>query len=355
MEAARNGNPITRWVTERLPISPAQFRELTNEPVPNHMKRWWFALGGTPAYLFVVQIVTGILLAFYYSASPATAYESVRYITEEAAFGWFIRGIHKWAATLMIAAVIMHQMRVFFTGAYRKPREINWMVGMGLLMCTLGIGFTGYSLVFEQLSYWGATVGANITDTVPFVGGFLKNMMLAGDAYNARTLARFYILHAAVLPVTLILLLIGHIFIIRTQGVTEFEFAGETKTADKTFNFFPDHLYTEVILGLCLMILLSALATLSPAVMGPRADPLTTPEVIKPEWFFYVAFRWLKFFSSTVAVLSMGLIVFTMFTWPFIDALIRRKTKYQEASVWIGVVAVLAIIGMTVWEALVTH
>ena len=136
-------NPIGRWLQERLPISGDQLRELTNEPVPHHLKHWWFALGGTPAYLFVVQIATGILLAFYYQASPATAYESVRYITNEASFGWFIRSVHKWAATLMIAAVVLHQMRVFFTGAYRKPREINWMVGMCLLVCTLATAFTG--------------------------------------------------------------------------------------------------------------------------------------------------------------------------------------------------------------------
>jgi quinol-cytochrome oxidoreductase complex cytochrome b subunit len=113
-------NPVSRWIGERLPISGRQFKELTNEPVPYHLKRWWFALGGTPAYLFIVQIFTGILLAFYYEASPATAYRSVDYITNEVAFGWFIRSVHKWAATLMIAAVVLHQIRVFFTGAYRR-------------------------------------------------------------------------------------------------------------------------------------------------------------------------------------------------------------------------------------------
>ena len=107
-EAARVG-PLRRlggWFQERLPIDPEQLRELTNEPVPNHLKRWWFALGGTPAYLFVVQVVTGIVLAVYYKPAAATAYESVRYITEEAAYGWFVRALHKWGATLMIAAVI---------------------------------------------------------------------------------------------------------------------------------------------------------------------------------------------------------------------------------------------------------
>ena len=346
---------VGRWLGERLPISGEQFRELTNEPVPYHLKRWWFALGGTPAYLFVVMIATGIMLAFYYEAAPGTAYESVRYITEEAAFGWFLRSVHKWAATLMIAAVILHQMRVYFTGAYRKPREINWIIGMFLLICTLMTGFTGYSLVYEQLSYWGATVGANIADTVPVIGGFIKNMMLAGETYNERTLPRFFVLHAAVLPVTMVLLIAVHIAIIRMQGVTEYKFRDEPEGESKTFNFFPDHLYTELTIGLVLMILLSALATVFPATMGPPADPLTTPEVIKPEWFFYVAFRWLKLFTGTAAVLSMGFVVFLMFAWPFVDSWIRRKTKFQEASVWIGIIGVLAIIGLTVWEAVARH
>ena len=347
---------VLQWFGERLPVSGDDLRELTNEPVPYHLKRWWFALGGTPAYLFIVQIVTGIMLAVYYQPAPETAYESVRYITDEAAYGWFLRSLHKWGATFMIAAVILHQMRVYFTGAYRKPREINWMVGMGLLMTTLMLGFTGYSLVYEQLSYWGATVGANIAASVPFGGDFIKALMLGGDDYNPRTLSRFFVLHAAVLPTVLTLLVILHIAVIRMQGVSEMEFedekAGETP---KHFSFLPDHLYTEVIVGTLMMIVLCALATVLPVTLGPKADPLITPEVIKPEWFFYVAFRWLKLFSRTTAVISTGFIVFIMFVWPFIDSWIRRKTKYQEASVWIGIVGVFLLVGMTIWEAVVAH
>jgi quinol-cytochrome oxidoreductase complex cytochrome b subunit len=346
---------IWEWLAERIPVRGEQLKELTNEPVPNHLKRWWFALGGTPAYLFVVQIVTGILLAFYYQPAPTTAYESVRYISEEATFGWYIRSVHKWGATLMIAAVILHQMRVFFTGAYRRPREVNWLIGMCILICTLMIGFTGYSLVYEQLSYWGATVGANIADSVPLLGPTIKEMMLAGDSYNERTLPRFFILHAAVMPVTLILLLALHIALIRLHGVTEFKFADEKPDAPAYFRFFPDHFLTELMIGLVLMIVLSALATILPATLGPQADPLHTPEVIKPEWFFYVAFRWLKLFSGTAALLSMGFIVFSMFAWPFVDGWIRRWRPGSEISVYVGIVVALTIIGLTVWEALVEH
>jgi len=343
------------WIRERIPFGPEQLRELTNEPVPNHLKRWWWCLGGTPAYLFVVQIVTGILLAFYYKPAPQTAYESVRYITDEASFGWFIRGMHKWAATLMVAAVVLHQMRVYFTGAYRKPREMNWLVGMCLLLLTLIVGFTGYSLVYEQLSYWGATVGANITDNVPVVGVYMKQMLLGGEVYNDRTLSRFFILHAAVLPVVMTALIALHVTLIRLQGVTEFHFVDEDRSKPDHFNFFPDHLLTELSIGLVLMILLSVLATVLPATMGPKADPLSTPEVIKPEWFFYVAFRWLKLFSGAFAVLSMGLVVFLMYAWPFIDARLRKFKPDSEASVWIGIAGALAIIALTVWEASVAH
>ncbi len=346
---------IADWFQERLPVSGVQLAELTNEPVPNHLRRWWWCLGGTPAYLFVVQIVTGILLAFYYQPAPETAYQSVQRITEEINFGWYLRSVHKWAATLMIAAVILHQMRVYFTAAYRKPREINWMVGMCLLLTTLVIGFTGYSLVFEQLSYWGATVAANICDTVPYVGVYAKQLLLAGETYNENTVSRFYILHAAVLPTTLIMLLVIHIGILRLQGVTELHFEDEPEEGPQYFDFFPDHLYTEVIAGLVLMILLSVLATLFPATMGPQADPLTTPEIIKPEWFFYATFRWLKLFSATVAVISMGFIVFIMFVWPFIDAWLVRVTRNEDVSFWIGIVGVFLLVGLTTWEALVAH
>lgn len=343
------------WVTDRVPIPSGRIRELANEPVPYHLKRWWFALGSTPGYLFVILVATGVALAFYYKPDPRSAYDSVRYITEEAAFGWYLRSIHKWAATLMIAAVVLHQIRTYFTDAYRKPREINWMIGVLLLLCTLMLGFTGYCLVYEQMSFWGATVAANIVETVPLVGGFVKNMLLGGDAYNSRTLSRFFVLHAAVLPAVVFLLIVAHIALVRLQGVTELEFEDDRRNGRRTFHFLPDHLYTELTVGLFLLVLLSVLAAVSPATMGPVADPNFTPETIKPEWFFYVAFRWLKLFSGTAAIVSIALIVVTMLAWPFIDEQMRSRTRLRDASVWIGIGGVLAIVGFTLWEAFAHH
>jgi quinol-cytochrome oxidoreductase complex cytochrome b subunit len=150
-------------------------------------------------------------------------------------------------------------------------------------------------------------------------------------------------------------LLVIHVAFIRLHGVTELEFEDEPDEGPKHFNFFPDHVMTELAIGLVLMVVLSALATIQPAGLGPMADPLNTPEVIKPEWFFYATFRWLKLFSGTVAVLSLGFVVATMIVWPWIDAAIRRLTKWKDASFWIGVIVALSIIAMTVWEAAVEH
>jgi ubiquinol-cytochrome c reductase cytochrome b subunit/cytochrome b6 len=142
---------------------------------------------------------------------------------------------------------------------------------------------------------------------------------------------------------------------IRLHGVSEMRFEDEAEDKPHSFSFFPDHLYTELIIGLSLLIILTTLAVAVPAHLGPPADPLSTPEIIKPEWFFYVAFRWLKLFSGTAAVISMGAVVVTMFAWPWIDGAIRKRNPNSELSVYFGILAVLAIIGLTVWEAVVAH
>ena len=346
---------MNRPPSERFPLSGSTVATILQEDLPPHLRRWWFALGGTPAFLFVVQIFTGVLLALYYRPDPAAAHESIRHITEEVAFGWYIRSLHKWAATFMTAAVALHQLRVFFTAAYRYPRELNWMIGTLLLVCTLMTGFTGYSLVFEQLSYWGATVGANIAGSVPVIGGLLRRLLLGGDAYNPTTLARLFIVHGAVLPVTTILLLAAHLVLVRLQGVSQLRFPGDEAAAGRRYRLIPDHLYVELTVILVLLIALSALATALPAQVGPPADPLTTPEIIKPEWFFYPMFRWLKLFSGTAALLTLGLAFFLAFLWPFVERLLARLLRTPQVSTWVGIATVAALLGLTLWEAIAPH
>ena len=226
--------PARSRLRQLLPIDWGQVQEITNEPVPGHIKRWWFALGGTPAYLFMIQITTGILLSFYYVPSPDHAYESVRNITNTVPFGWFIRSIHKWAANLMIITVLLHMCRVFFSCGFRHPRQLNWIIGCGLLLGTLGLGFTGYALVYEQLSYWGVTVAAGLVEVTPVIGDTLAAFMLGGEEINENTLTRMYNLHVGMMPVTMIVLIGMHIAMLRLHGVSDLSFEDPHTAASPT-------------------------------------------------------------------------------------------------------------------------
>lgn len=342
---------VSAWWEERIGIDWDRLRELTNEPVPYHLKRWWFALGGTVAILFGIQVASGILLAFYYVPTPDKAYESVAYINNVVPFGWLVRGVHRTASALMVVVLILHAVRVFFTCAYRRPRELNWMVGVLLLLCVLGLGFTGYSLVFEQLSYWAATVGANIAGTVPVVGPWVADLLRGGPEVGAATLTRFFVIHVWILPFCVVGLILVHIALVRAHGVTPLAFKNDPPEA-KPFKFFPDHFYTEIIIAFLIVLGVFVFAILAPPEMGPRADPLVTPEHIKPEWYFYFTFRWLKLTNLKMGVISLNLAVLVLLFWPFIDRLLERGWPGRDVSVWIGVVGFAFTLVLTVWEAL---
>ncbi|MCC7430257.1 cytochrome bc complex cytochrome b subunit [bacterium] len=341
------------WFAERIPVDWNSLKHFTNEPVPNHLKRWWFALGGTPAYLFMVQLITGIFLTFYYVPTPEQAFESITRITYEIRFGWFIRGLHMWSANLMVIAVILHMLRVFFTGSYRKPRELNWIVGVCILLVTVSFGFTGYSLIYEQLSYWAATVGTNIAQSVPVVGPFMAAFIRGGEEIGPNTLTRFFVFHIGVLPTVMFIFVSTHIFLVRTTGVTEFKFKEQENEKEETFPFFPNHLLTELIIGLLLMYILTMLVVIFPPEMHQKANPLVTPEHIKPEWYFFASFRWLKLNSLIVGIIGQAVAVILIMAWPWIDKIFRRKNENSELSLWIGVAGFLAFLALTVWEAMV--
>jgi quinol-cytochrome oxidoreductase complex cytochrome b subunit len=372
------------WLAESFPVDLNILKEMSSEPIPNHLKRWWFAIGGTPLYLFVVQAVTGIILTFYYVPDPAEAYESVAHITTTVRFGWFIRSLHKWSAHLMVLTLFLHMIRVFFTSAYRRPREINWMVGVAILLTTLGFGFTGYSLIYEQISYWAAVVGTNIAQATPLIGGMLGNFIRGGPEISDNTLTRFFVLHIGVLPTVMVLLLGLHVVQIRLHGVTRLHFdesdshsvefslrvsapvsplrphggessqiSDEEKIKEESFPFYPDHFYTEIIVGLTLTFILTILALVYPATMGEPANPLVTPEHIKPEWFFFAVFRWLKLTSFQVGVVGTLVFLVILFFWPFIDKLFVKKFPGKEISFWIGIIGFFIFLIFTVWEALV--
>jgi quinol-cytochrome oxidoreductase complex cytochrome b subunit len=356
MSPSTSGRLAERF-NELFPFDWELIRHAGAEPVPFHLKKWWFCLGGTPMVLFTVQVITGIMLTFYYVPSPEFAYSSVETITNEIRYGWFIRSLHMWSANFMVVAVFLHALRIFFTRSYREPRQLNWMVGVMLLGLTLAFGFTGYSLIYEQLSYWGATVACNLAEAVPLIGSWLGFFIRGGPEIGAATLTRFYIFHIAVLPLIAFILLSLHVVLIRIHGVTELKFEGETDSdKDRFFRFWPEHVTTELLIGVLLMCILTLLSLIFPADLGHPADPTTTPEIIKPEWYFYMNYRLLKLTTLQMSVFITGLLGAALFFWPLIDSWLEKRFKKADTLiVGIGVVAFIAFLGLTVWEAVALH
>jgi quinol-cytochrome oxidoreductase complex cytochrome b subunit len=181
---------------------------------------WLQTLGSSLLIVFVLQATTGVLLAMNYDPSPAGAYNSIRYITDDATLGWLICGMHKWGSSVMVILLFLHMARTFFFGAYKYPRELTWLTGAILFILVMAMSFTGYLLVFDQRAYWATVVGVNINGTAPIVGPYLANFLKAGPNFNGQTLSRFYSLHMLVIPGGIVLFIFLHNWLVVKLGVT---------------------------------------------------------------------------------------------------------------------------------------
>ena len=181
---------------------------------------WFYTLGSATLFVATLQIVTGILLMIYYVATPDHAYDSVVYITSQVPFGWFIRGLHHWGASAMVVLTVLHMLRVFFYGSYKFPREVTWTTGVFLLLVVVGFGFTGYLLPWDQKAYWATTVGTRIAGVAPGLGPWILRIMRGGEDLSAVTLARFFGVHVWVLPASLLLLLLIHLYLVIRLGIS---------------------------------------------------------------------------------------------------------------------------------------
>lgn len=208
---------VMNWLDERLGLTVI-YDSVLDRNIPK--VNWWFTLGSASLFLVGLQGITGIFLTVYYVPSPDHAYDSIQYIMNGVAYGWLIRGIHHWGATLMVIVVFIHMLRTFYCAAYKYPRELTWVTGVVLLLATLGMGFTGYLLPMNQKAYWATTVGTEIPGTIPIIGPFLTQVLRGGVGISAVTLARFFSLHIWFLP-ALIALTIGiHMYLIIRLGIS---------------------------------------------------------------------------------------------------------------------------------------
>jgi quinol-cytochrome oxidoreductase complex cytochrome b subunit len=210
---------VYEWLDERLDFN-SLYKGLLDRPEPEG--NWWNTLGSASLFLFVMQGLTGIFLTVYYTPSPDHAYDSIQYIMNDLAFGWLIRGIHHWGASLMVLVVFIHMVRVFVTASFKYPRELTWLVGIGLLLFTVGMGFTGYLLPWHQQAYWATTVGTRIAGSVPFIGDFILKVLRGGPDLSALTLQRFFSAHIWILPGLLAALIGAHLYLIIKHGESHF-------------------------------------------------------------------------------------------------------------------------------------
>jgi quinol-cytochrome oxidoreductase complex cytochrome b subunit len=209
---------IVGWVDERTGAS-GFLRGFLYRKVPKGTN-WFYTLGSATMFAFVSQAVTGVFLAMYYDPSPNRAYDSVQHITNDVFLGELVRGMHRWGATVMVVLVFLHMARTFFFGAYKYPRELNWVVGVVLLILTLAMALTGYLLPFDQRSFWATTVAVNITGTGPILGPYLADFLRVGPEFGATTLARFYSIHMLLIPVLIAALIGIHLYLVTKLGTT---------------------------------------------------------------------------------------------------------------------------------------
>jgi menaquinol-cytochrome c reductase cytochrome b subunit len=206
------------WVDERMAIS-GPLRFLMFRKVPKGTN-WFYTLGSATMFAFVSQAITGVFLAMYYTPSATQAYESARHITNDVFLGEFVRGMHKWGSSVMVILIFLHMARTFFFGAYKYPRELNWIIGVVLIILTFVMSLTGYLLPFDQRSYWATIVAANINGTGPLVGPFLSDFLRGGADFGATTLSRFYAIHMMLVPGLIAALIGAHLYLVVRQGIT---------------------------------------------------------------------------------------------------------------------------------------
>jgi len=350
--------------------------------------RYSFRLGFIAAVLFGILTVTGVYLMFVYTPSPAAAYGDMQHLRTSVGFGQLIRNVHRWSAHLMVLVVALHMVRVFYAGAYKKPREFNWVIGVTLLLVTLAFSFTGYLLPWDQLSYWAVTVGTNLVHYLPVLGSTLHDLLIGGDQIGPNTLLRFYALHVAVLPALLTVLLAVHIWRVRKDGfsvertsagafeeeatarplpnapaelyggrtrlmgvVDRESVTAEDRPVDDMVFTWPHLLARHVVVALGVAALVLGLGVAFAAPLRGLANPNVTPEPSKAPWYFAGLQELLSHFDPLVAgILIPAGVVLVFVLLPYIDRSPATEARNRKVAVLVfsgllSVAVALTIVG----------
>ncbi len=346
---------IYDWFDERLGLSELM-AFARHKTVPVHSQSSWYYWGGISLFLFIVQCFTGVLLLVYYQPG-ASAFESVRQITFVMKFGWLIRSAHAWSASLMIFSIMVHMFSVFFMKAYRKPRELGWLSGMGLLALASVFGFSGYLLPMDELSYFATKVGLEIPASIYKIGPIIANMLRGGPEISEFTVQRFFALHVVVLPALFVPLLGFHLYLVQRYGnAAPPSIEALPPSERKSMPFVPNFLRKDLAMWLISLNVLALLASVFPWTLGKPYDPLApAPLGIHPEWYFMSPFEILKLIGNvlpgTIGEIA-GILLFTVgialwFLIPFYDNS-KESGQRGRAAHYFGLMVIIVLLTTTV-------
>src|SRR5208282_2627960 len=303
---------VGAWFELRLGLGKP-IREAATHPVPRDTASWFYVFGSAALTVFILQIVTGILLALIYVPSAGEAWNSLQILNHTVSLGWFVRALHGWGSNFMVAIVLIHMVQVFLFGAYKFPRELTWIVGVFLLIVTLGMAFTGQVLRFDQDAYWGLGIGASIASRVPVMGPSIVNLMLGGPIIAGATLSRFFALHVFIVPGLLIVFVSVHLLMVIKLGINEWPMPGRLvrkATYIKEYHelvkkdgirFFPDGMGKDLLFDGFILLAIAACAIYY-GPFGPSGPPNPTiiQTVPKPDFFFLWLYAVLSFLPPSM-------------------------------------------------------
>ena len=321
--------------------------------VPEHKHSFWYYFGGICLFLFILQVLTGILLLLYYTPSVDSAHESIQFIMSQVKFGWLMRSVHSWSANILIAAIFIHMFSSFFLKAYRSPRELTWITGFFLLLIFLAFGFSGYLLPWNELSFFATRIGSDIAGTLPLIGKSIKMFILGGTEVSGATLSRFFWLHIGILPLLTVMILGIHVLLVQILGMSKPIGIPENKV--KEVPFFPNFILKDSLGWMLILALIGVLCVFFPWEIGQKADPFAaTPIGIKPEWYFTFMFSTLKIIPAHIFSIEGEMIALFGFMiggllWMLVPFLDRNAAKEKRSPIFsfMGWIVLLYIVVMT--------
>jgi ubiquinol-cytochrome c reductase cytochrome b subunit len=351
---------IAFWIDDRVHLSKL-FASTAGHRVPANAESWFYVFGSGTLVCFVIQIVTGICLAFVYVPAANEAYTSLEYLNYQQPLGWLLRAIHYWGSNFMVAIMLLHMAQVFLFGAFKYPREMTWISGCVLLLCTLGMAFTGQVLRFDQDAYWGLGIGAAMTGRVPFVGANLVHLMLGGPIIAGETLSRFFTLHVFVIPGAIIALVSLHLRLVLTKGINEYPVPGklvkketyeaeyEAQVKKEGVPFFPKAIGKDLVFsGLVILGILTCALVLGPSGPSGAPNPTDINTAPKPDFFFlwiYAVLALLPPYLETVLILTMPvLVIVLLFSLPFISNTGEKSFRRRPVAV-LSVILIALVLG----------